>query len=81
MHNLKAENSVLFSRFAEDLSLEAACQIVLRDCSEEVMEKPGYTGILQQKPGSLNIKKLLLEKMKHFKLMNSAVYVFCSRFS
>lgn len=31
---------------------EAVSQVVLRDCSEEVKEKPGCIGILQQKPGS-----------------------------
>ena len=41
MHNLKVENSVLFSRHTEDLSQDTASQIALRDCSEEVREEPG----------------------------------------
>ena len=41
---------------------EAASQVVLRDCSEEVREKPGYIGVLQQRPGSRNMRRLLLTK-------------------
>ena len=33
---------------AKDLSLETASQRTLRDCSEEVREKPGYMGVLQK---------------------------------
>ena len=40
----------------------------LSDSSEELLQKdkeePGYIGILQQKPGSQNIKRLLLIKEK-----------------
>ena len=41
-------------------SPEAASQIVLRDCSERGEEEPGYIGVLQQRPGSQNMKRLLL---------------------
>ena len=41
---------------------EAASQIALRDYSEVVREKLGYTGVLQQRPGSQNIKRSLLTK-------------------
>ena len=44
MHNLKVENSVLFSRHTEDLSQETASQIALRDCYKEVREKSEYIG-------------------------------------
>jgi len=56
MHNLKVENYDLFSGISEDLSPEDS----LSDSSEgllaEVREKPGYI----EKPGSWNIKRLLL---------------------
>ena len=35
---------------------------LLRDCSEEIKEEPGYIGVLQQRPGSQNIKISLLVK-------------------
>ena len=40
----------------------AVFQIVLRDCSEEVMKEPEYIGVFQQKPDCGNIKQLLLVK-------------------
>ena len=48
-HSLKVEDCVLFEGLAEDLSLEAASQTALRDCSEEVREEPGYTGLFAAK--------------------------------
>ena len=51
----------------------------LSDSSEELLQKdkeePGYIGILQQKPGSQNIKRLLLKEIKQLKLM--PLVLFC----
>ena len=61
MHNLKSENYILFGRTCWGFQAwDTASQIILTDCSEEVRKEPGYIGVLQQKPGSLNIKRLLL---------------------
>ena len=60
-HNLKAENYVLVD-FLRNLAWEAVSQLTLRAYCEEVKEEPGYIGVLQQKPGSWNIKRLLLIK-------------------
>ena len=46
----------------EDLSQDTASQIALSDCSKGVREEPGYIGVLQQRPGSSNFKRLLLIK-------------------
>ena len=35
---------------------------MLRDCSEEEVEKPGYIGDFATKPGGRNIKRLLFIK-------------------
>ena len=43
-------------------ALKTTSHIVLRNRSEEVREEPGYRRVLQQKPGSQNIKRLLLIK-------------------
>ena len=80
MPNLKVENSVLFSRHTEDLSLkiydlsqETASQIALRVCSEDVSEEPGYLGHFAKKSGRQNIKRsLLIKETRHLKLMNLA---------
>ena len=48
MHNLKVKNYVLFGRHTEDLSPGDRLS-VLMDCSEEVREEPGYTGVLVNK--------------------------------
>ena len=34
----------------------------LEDCSEELREEPGYIGVLQQRPGSWNIRRQILIK-------------------
>ena len=47
-------------------------QKALWDCSEEAKEEPEYIGVLQQKPGCQNIKKLLLKKTRYLKLMTLA---------
>ena len=61
MHNLKSENYILFGRTCWGFQAwDTASQINLMDCFEPVREEPGYIGVLQQKPGSLNIKRLLL---------------------
>ena len=41
---------------------DAASQTAQRDCCEEVREQPGYVRVFQQRPGSGNIKILLLVK-------------------
>ena len=46
--------------FLRTQAWEAASQTVLKNCSQEVWEEPEYTRVLQQKPGSWNIKRLLL---------------------
>ena len=52
---------VFLAKFLRTQTREAAAsQIALRNCSERVREEPGYIGVLQQKPGSWNIKRLLL---------------------
>ena len=45
MHNLKVENYDLFSGLSEDLSLKDSLSVV-RGCSKEVREEPGYIGVL-----------------------------------
>ena len=75
MHNLKVENSVLFSRHTEDLSQETASQIALRDCSEDVREEPGYLGHFARKTGSQNIKRsLLIKETRCVKLRNLVLF-------
>ena len=59
---------------------EGVSQIALRDCSKEVREEAGYIEVffffLQQKPGSQNIKILLLIKKTHLKLMNLVISMY-----
>ena len=44
-------------------------------CSEEVREKPGYTGVLQQKPGGQNLQRLLfIKENRPLKLMNLLLF-------
>ena len=43
MHNLKAENDVLFGGLTEDYSLGDSLS-ALRNCSKEIREGPGYIG-------------------------------------
>ena len=46
-------------------ALEAAAHIILKNCSkEEKWKEPGYVGVLHQRAGNLNIKRLLLIKEK-----------------
>lgn len=45
-YNLKAESSVLFGDYTENYIWEISSQIVLRSYSEEVMDEPGYVGVL-----------------------------------
>ena len=69
-HNLKVENYVLFGGFTEDLSLGRS----LSDGSEELLQRgergPGFVGVLQQKPGSGNIRRELLIKEKQASQIN-----------
>ena len=62
MHSLKAENGVLFGRQNWGLKRRIQPQRALRDWSLEVWEEPGYRGVFPQRPGSQNIKRLLLIK-------------------
>ena len=71
MHNLKVDNPVLSGRLW-GYTWEAMAQKALWDCSEEAKEEPEYIGVLQQKPGCQNIKKLLLKKTRYLKLMTLA---------
>lgn len=50
MHNLKAENYVLFGKQNLRLSPKDSLS-ALQDCSIEVRQKSEYIGVLQQKPG------------------------------
>ena len=45
MHNLKVENSVSFEDLLRTIAGETASQIVLRNCSKEVVEEPGDIGV------------------------------------
>ena len=61
LQNLKVENYVLFIRLSEVFKpRKQNSQITLRSCSEEVREEPGIYGSFVTKPGSWNIKILLL---------------------
>ena len=48
-HNLKVENYVLFGRHTKDLSQDAASQVVLRVCFEEIREESGCIGVFATK--------------------------------
>ena len=54
-------------------------QPALRDCSEEVREESGYIGVLQQRPGSRNIKRLLLIKENQISQVNEFTAFLCLR--
>ena len=41
--------------FLKTVAQKTASQIALRDCAKELKEEPGYTGVLQQKPGILGV--------------------------
>ena len=63
----------------EDLSREDSLS-ALRGCSEEVREKPGYVGVLQQKPRSQNIKRLLLiEENQKFQVNDFRAFLYMGR--
>ena len=50
VHNLKVENYVLFGWLSEDLSPGGSLsKMALKDCSREVREEPGYTGVFATK--------------------------------
>ena len=66
MHNLKVENYVLFGGPSEDFKP----RIALQDCSEEVRGEAGTIGVLQQRQGSRNIKRLLLLKENQISQVN-----------
>ena len=76
MHNLKVESYVLFGRQYEDLSGGHR----ISDSSERLLlrSKGGSQyvyGVLQQRPGSWNIKRLLLIKTaRYLKLRNLVLF-------
>ena len=71
-YNIKFEHSVLLIWFSEDLS---PSWITVRDSSKEVGEQPGYTGVLQQKPGGQNLQRLLfIKENRPLKLMNLLLF-------
>ena len=64
MHCLQVETYVLFGEFSEGLSpRDRPSGSYKRECSEEVREQPGYTGIFA-KTNWVNIKRFLLIKQK-----------------
>ena len=52
-------------------------QPALRDGSKEVKEESGYIGVLQQRPGSQNIKRLLLIKENQTSQVNDFTVFLC----
>ena len=62
-HNQKVENYVLFGYITEDyIAQESASQIVLRNCSKEVREEPGYIGVFAEK----NKKRMCSQTSKDY---------------
>ena len=77
MHNLKVENYVLLDGLSENFKpRRQSFKIALRDCSEEVREELGYIGVLQDRPYSRNIKRVLLTKENQVSQVNE-FNVFC----
>ena len=75
MHILKIENDGFFWRIFRGLQAwRVGSEKALRDHSKDAKEEPGHTGFLQQRPGSQNIKSLLLIKSRHLKLMNLVLF-------
>ena len=56
--------------FLRTQAREAAFQVALRDCSQEAREESGYIGVLQQRPASWDIKRLLLMKENQLSQIN-----------
>lgn len=78
MHNLKVENYVFLGGLSENFKPRGqSLKIALRDCSEEVREELGYIGVLQDRPYSWNIKRVLLTKENQVSQVNefSVFYV------
>ena len=63
--------------FLRTKAWKTVSQITLRDCVEDVREEPGYIGVLQQKPGSQNIKRLLLTKENQTSQVNEFSAFLC----
>ena len=60
---LIVENYALFEALLRTITWESAFQLALRNCSKEVKEEPGYSGIFTGRKKKLmqsNIKRLLL---------------------
>ena len=45
MHNLKAENDVVFEEVLKTIAWETLSQMALKDRSKEVVEETGYVGV------------------------------------
>ena len=78
MHSLRAENCILFSELPEGFSSGGS----LSDSSEGLLQsgKGGariHRGLLQQKPGSQNIKRLLLIKENQTSQVNEFSTFLC----
>ena len=75
MHNLKAENDVVFEEVLKTIAWETLSQMALKNRSKEVVEETGYIGIFVEnktKENKMwsNIKRLLLiTKNQTLKLM------------
>lgn len=66
----KVKSYVLFGGHTEDFNPETTSQIVLREGSKEGREKPECIGIFATKPGSQNIRTLLLIKENQISQVN-----------
>ena len=76
MQDPKVENYVLFSVISEDFkSRRLPLRELKRKCSDETKEEPGNIGVLKQRPGNWNTKRLLLiKKTRYFELRNLAIF-------
>lgn len=77
-HNLKAENYVLLSGNFRTSGLETGSQVTLRELLQGGKGRggAGYTRVLQQRSGSLNIKRVLLIKETSYVKLKNLVF-FC----
>ena len=55
---------------------ETEFQIALRNCSKEARRELGYVGVLQQRAGSRNIKRLLLIKETRYVNLRNLVLLY-----
>ena len=64
-HNPKVENYVSLND-----SVDFKPRVALKGCSKEVREQPGFIGVLQQRSGSHNTKRLLIIKENQIPRIN-----------